>query len=124
MSWVDIGIDSRKSAQLLRENHPRSCVSRAYYAAFSVINERLFAHASPPPKYETHAHAKLPDLIEKHLFRKNSKLRNSLRTAIKRLYNARLVADYRSSRTVDRSVALGALRDAKAIFAMIGVNDA
>src|ERR1700731_4265084 len=106
MSWDDIGIDSRRGAQMLQEQHPRSCVSRAYYSAFSVLNNRLLPHEAPPPQYETHAHRRIPDLIDEHLFQADDRRRRSLRTTIRRLYNARLDADYRLTRTVDPSTAL------------------
>ena len=121
--WDEIGADSRKGAQLLRQKHPRSSVSRAYYAVFSVLNQRLLPYDVPAQGYETHAHRAIPDLIEEHLYAKDARRRRSLRTTIRRLYNARLEADYRLARTIDQTGALNALRDAKAIFEMLGVND-
>ena len=122
--WDEIGVDSRQGAQLLREKHPRGSVSRAYYAAFSVLNQRLLPREVPARGYETHAHRAIPDLIEEYLYAGDIRRRRSLRTTIRRLYNARLEADYRLARTVDEREALDALRDAKAIFEMLGVNDA
>jgi uncharacterized protein (UPF0332 family) len=124
MTWDDLGKSCRRAAQEVKEQHPRSCVSRAYYAAFTVLNERLLPHEAPPHNYETHAHRRLPDLIEEYLFPTDQRRRRSLRMTVRRLYNARLDADYRLSRTVDQAIALGALRDAKAIFQTLGVDDA
>lgn len=123
MRWDELGTNNRRAAQLLKSEHPRSCVSRAYYAAFSVVNERLLPHESPPENYETHAHRRMPDLIEEYLFPADARRRRSLRTTVRRLYNVRLDADYRRARTVDEAIALGSLRDAKAIFEMLGVDD-
>lgn len=123
MSWDDLGRNSRRAAQDLKERSPRSCVSRAYYAVFSVLNERLLPQEAPPQSYETHAHRRLPDLIEDHLLAQNPRGRRSLRTTVRRLYNARLDADYRLSRTVDDAIALSAFRDAKAVFQLLGVDD-
>jgi uncharacterized protein (UPF0332 family) len=124
MSWDDIGKNTRKAAQLLKDAHFRSCVSRSYYAAFSVLNQRLLRHERPARLYETHSHRRLPDLIEAHLLRRNPQTRRSLRTTVVRLYAARLDADYRLSRTIDQAVALNALRDAKSVFQALGVSDA
>ncbi len=123
MNWIDVGKNCRAAAQLLKERHPRSSVSRAYYAAFSALNDRLLAHSRPPLQYETHLHQQIPDLIEAHLMRGNSRARRALRTTVVRLYKARLDADYKLSRTVDESVALNALRDAKSIFRVLGLDN-
>ncbi|HEV8608267.1 MAG TPA: HEPN domain-containing protein [Tepidisphaeraceae bacterium] len=124
MTWDQIGRNTRKAAQLLKDADLRSCVSRSYYAAFSVLNQRLLRHERPPRLYETHSHRHIPDLIEVHLLPRNAQARRSLRTTVVRLYNARLDADYRLSRTVDQAVALNALRDVKSIFQVLGVSDA
>ena len=124
MTWDELGKSSRIAAQSLKQLHPRSCVSRAYYAAFSVLNERLLPLEAPPQGYETHAHRRIPDLIHAHLLLQDERGRRSLRTTARRLYNARLDADYRRSRTEDDAIALSALRDAKAIFEILGVGDA
>lgn len=101
----------------------RSGVSRAYYAAFSVLNQRLLRHEDPPGGYETHRHRRIPELIEQYLSPRNAKARRALRTTVVRLYKARLDADYKLTRTVDDAVALNALRDAKSIFRVLGVKD-
>jgi uncharacterized protein (UPF0332 family) len=124
MNWDALAVDSRKAAQKLKQEHPRSCVSRSYYAAFSAVNQRLLPHEAPQVRHETHMHRELPGLIERHLFPRDQKRRRVLRATIVRLYNARLDADYKRSRTVDRAIALGSLRDAKAVFEMLGVADA
>lgn len=120
MSWEDIGRNSREAAQLLKDGHARSSVSRSYYAAFCVLNERLLEHEDPPGRFETHAHQAIPNLIEKYLLPDSAKARRALRTTVVRLYKARLDADYRLTRTVNEPVVLGALRDAKAIFSVLG----
>jgi hypothetical protein len=62
-------------------------------------------------------------LIEEYLLQSNTTARRGLRTTISRLYKARLAADYKLTQTVDDSVTLGALRDAKSIFRILGVDD-
>ena len=124
LSWDEIGLNSRRAAQVLKDGHARSSVSRAYYSAFYVVNERLLRHASPPAHYETHRHQQIPDLIEAHLLKRNAKARRALRTTVVRLYKARLDADYKRRPTMNQAVALDALRDAKAIFNVLGVSDA
>src|SRR6266581_5777397 len=116
MTWDQIGRNTRKAAQLLKDAHFRSSVSRSYYAAFSVLHQRLLRHERPAHPYETHSHRRIPDLIEAYLLSRNPRARRSLRAAVVRMYVARLDADYRLSRTVDQGDALNALRDAKSVF--------
>jgi uncharacterized protein (UPF0332 family) len=123
MTWTEVGRNCRAAAQLLKEHHPRSSVSRAYYAAFSALNDRLLRHKGPPLRYETHLHQQIPDLIEAHLLKGSIKSRRALRTTIVRLYKARLEADYKLTRSIDDSVALNALRDAKSVFRVLGIDD-
>ena len=40
-TWFDLASDARKAANRLVELNPRSCLNRAYYAAFSKVNHSL-----------------------------------------------------------------------------------
>jgi uncharacterized protein (UPF0332 family) len=120
MTWNEIAVNSREAAQLSKQHHPRSCVSRAYYAAYSLVNQRLLPYEAPAAGFEGHAHAGISGLIRRYLFKKDQKRCAELRSTMHRLYLARLDADYRPSRTVDRSIALSALRDANVVFRMFG----
>ena len=40
-TWFDLAGDARKAANRLVEFNPRSCLNRAYYAAFSKVNHAL-----------------------------------------------------------------------------------
>ena len=40
-TWFDLASDARKAANRLVEFNPRSCLNRAYYAAFSKVNHAL-----------------------------------------------------------------------------------
>ena len=40
-TWFDLATDARRAANRLVELNPRSCLNRAYYAAFSKVNHAL-----------------------------------------------------------------------------------
>jgi len=40
-TWFDLASDARKAANRLVDQSPRSCLNRAYYAAFSKVNHAL-----------------------------------------------------------------------------------
>jgi len=40
-TWTNLSVDAFKACRVLRSRHVRSCVSRAYYAAYAAITLRL-----------------------------------------------------------------------------------
>lgn len=117
MDWDAIGRENLRAAQSLKgSKHWRSSVSRAYYAAFGVLNHILPRAEAPPAEHRTHRHRQLTGLVRRHLDRLTVSRNRSPRTTITRLYNARLAADYDERMSHDEKVALNALRGALAVF--------
>ena len=124
VTWSDIAKDNLKAAQVLaQQSHFRSCASRSYYAAFSAITFALGAHARSGRGHQTPAHQAVPGLIQKHLAGKLGlrKVKN-IQRVIRRLYNERLSADYRSGLTVDNQSARQSLRDAFSVCLELGIE--
>jgi uncharacterized protein (UPF0332 family) len=124
MSWKNAGMDAYKAARSLQKERPRSCVSRAYYAVYSIVTHELSRTkgVSFPPDREGPAHALLPKLIDK-LKRMDDKDRRDLKAVLRRLYAARLDADYDPFVTVDASVAWGVLMDANIVLKIFQLKD-
>ena len=122
MSWQDIGVENFHAGCLLVEKSQyRSAVSRFYYAAFSVLTHILEGEFSTEDGQETPNHKGLPKLIRNELNSVSEVTRREIITLIRRLYAARLDADYRH-RTTDRLTAQDARRDVAALFEALGVN--
>ena len=121
-SWKQISWDCLQAAQMLRDKHPRSCISRAYYAAFSA-GVWLYWRQQGKPKAgdrETPSHKALPGLIARGLPGRPGK---DARRELRYLYGARLVADYRTSAGIDPDSreAGKALQKAAAVMRLCGV---
>jgi hypothetical protein len=58
MTWLDLARDARKAASRLATENFRSCLSRAYYAAYSKMAHELVAVAAltMPPNREGPGH--------------------------------------------------------------------
>lgn len=93
--WTDMSRESfRAAAQLRRLKWRRSCVSRAYYAAFAAVTaevrkrERVFpgGYAHPP-------HKQMSRYIKRYLTHLPKRARRELATTVGRLYAARLDAE-------------------------------
>ena len=124
--WDDIARDNLKAAQLLADNHHfRSCANRAYYAAFSAVSFALRSQSPFGRGRETPAHYRLTSLIHDFFAKKLRPARlRDLKAKIRRLYNERINADYRSGLTLGESSARESRRDAHAICQELGVIDA
>jgi len=122
MTWNDLGRDSLGAARLVQLLHPRSSISRAYYAAHSVLAEALIGQGyTPPVGRQTPSHEAQPGLIRRHFAARGTRFVRELQAVIRRLYAARLDADYNRRVTIDPEVSRQAVRDAHAVFAMLGV---
>lgn len=124
--WDDIARDSLKAAQVLADgNHFRSCASRAYYAAFSAVSFALRSQAPFEKGRETPAHHRVTGLIHDYFATSLTPARlRDLKARIRRLYNERINADYKTGLTVDRLAAMDSRRDAFAVCRELGVIDA
>lgn len=106
-TWQEIGIDSfRAGRELIDNGRYRSSVSRFYYAAFSLLTHELSeSGADFGDDQETPNHKGLPKLI----------------AIIRRLYSARISADYQR-RTTDEVITRSMMRDAATLFRLLGVT--
>lgn len=123
-SWQLISFDSRKAAQrLLEAECYRSCVSRAYYAAYAAITSALIrqgialGHGGNNP-----GHAGLPIYVLNNLTRLPLTTRFEINKALRRLYRARAEADYVAAAMVDRLAAKKMLRDLNRVLQLLGAE--
>ena len=123
MEWSEIGRDSLRGARRSQNKHVRSAVSRAYYAVHAVLTGALVnAGYRPAGNRQTPPHNVQPNLIGVHLAGKGDAFVRDLRAIHRRLYRARLDADYNRRATMDSRVSLQALRDAHRAFQMLEVT--
>ncbi len=118
-NWLDVARDARKSASiLLTEDHYRSSVARAYYAAYSKIAHELVATAGlpMPPGREGPSHSRIRSLIETSMPNMAQAKRDKLSEMLGRLYTLRIDADYRPSIEVEGTEAREAISIMKTIF--------
>ncbi len=121
-TWREIGADNfRAGRELLDRKRYRSCVSRFYYAVFSVLTDELVeSGASFGDDQETPNHKALPKLIRLHLTLP-VRSKADVTATVRRLYAARISADYQH-RTTDEAVARAMMRDAAKVFRYFGVE--
>lgn len=115
--WYEIGNDARRAANRLVSDHYRSCLSRAYYAAYSKVTQEL--SIAPGVSFPVGREGpNLPGesgtggirrLIETSMPNMNKDKRVKLSELIGRLYTLRIVADDRPSVKVDSQDAREAL---------------
>ena len=125
-SWEELYEWNVASVAQLRGKKPgfadqrfyRSAVSRAYYAAYAAVTRRLVEAGTTFSKgWNNPEHSELPRLIQQQLAgRYSSSQLKEMAAAIRRLRSARIDADYRPQRLVDRDLALQASRDAGAVI--------
>ena len=125
--WRQTAIRTIATAKQLRngDDH-RSCVSRAYYAAYQATTAVCIAHGDAvnfPPGWNNPSHEQLPDLIVN-----NGNLsvttRRWVRKALRELRVYRETADYRMGITVDRGAAISAILIATSILERLETEDA
>lgn len=123
VTWQEIGRDNFRAARDLYDvGQYRSSASRSYYAAFSVVTHELnAAGARFGGPQETPTHQAVPKLMKQYLTLPGRQMITSI-AIIRRLYAARIAADYQR-RSTDGVAALDALRDAAAFFRYLGVDD-
>ncbi len=123
--WQAISFNSRKAAQRLLESECyRSSISRSYYAAYSAITSVLIrqgitlGHGGNNP-----GHAGLPVLVVNNLTFLPLTVRYDLNKALRRLYRARIDADYDPFVKVDEATALAMLRDLNFVYVLLDVKE-
>ncbi len=101
-SWFDLASDARKAANRLVSDHYRSCVARAYYAAYSKVTHALagapnitFAANREGPNHpgET-GNGGIRRLIKTSMPGMDQPRRVGLSDLIPRLYALQVFADY------------------------------
>jgi uncharacterized protein (UPF0332 family) len=125
-SWKNVSWDCLQAAQMLRDKHPRSSISRAYYAAFSAAVSLIWKNRGMPSagKRETPSHRDMPQLLEQLLRVNGVRIARECKTAMLVLYKDRLTADYqtRTGQSCDSDDAANALRRATFIMHYCGVS--
>jgi uncharacterized protein (UPF0332 family) len=123
MEWNEVALDSYRAAQELRKVRPRSCVSRAYYSAHAALTRALLRVGyQPPQRHQTPPHQQMARLIGEHLASLGPGKVRELRSSIRRLYAARLEADYVNTASIDGAIALGSVRDAASVLRALEVR--
>ncbi len=99
----------------MREGRYRSCVSRAYYAAYCAATHEIiqklttFSHG-----YKNPSHEKVPTYVQNNLTISQAK-KDAVSTLVNTLRLFREDADYRPQVLVDEQIARDCVRDATAI---------
>ena len=123
-TWLDLARDARKASYALVSENYRSCLSRAYYAAYSkVAHELVFiAGLTMPANREGPSHpgesgkGGIRRLIESSMPNMPKEKCLKLSELIGRLYTLRVAGDYQPSVKVDAADAREAISIMKTIF--------
>jgi len=122
--WRAISGNSRKAAQhLLEVECYRSSASRAYYAAYAAITSALvqqgitLGYGGNNP-----GHAGLPVYVLNNLTAFPMTSRFEINKALRRLYRARVEADYVAAAVVDRAAAKRSVRDLGRVLQLMGLE--
>lgn len=121
-TWQEIGTENFQAGrELLDKRRYRSSVSRFYYAAFSLLTHELnIAGVNFGDDQETPNHKGLPKLVRLHLPLSIKQKTESV-AIIRRLYSARISADYQR-RTTDEPITRSIMRDTAQLFRFLGVD--
>ena len=114
-TWNDLAIENTLAAnETFLNSRWRSCVSRAYYAAYSAVTKQLIDQGVTMPKTQQNPkHGMLPNLVTHNLRSLSHPARWQLADSITRLYKLRLMADYMPQVSVverDARIALGLMQ--------------
>lgn len=122
--WYELASDSRKAANEMVETRFRSCLSRAYYAAYSKVTNGLAAAPGVmfPQGREGPNHpgelgtGGIRRLIETSMPGMSQERRVKLSELVGSLYTLRLYADYRPSIDIDARDAREAISMMNTVF--------
>jgi hypothetical protein len=123
-TWHELAADARRAANRLVAENYRSCLSRAYYAAFSKVNHALVGvpGVNLPLTREGVNHpgesgtGGVRRWIESHMPGMDQPRRIKLSELIGRLYTLRISADYKPSIDVDARDAREAISIMNTVF--------
>lgn len=122
-TWSELSRESLKAAgAAMRSECYRSSVSRAYYAAYAAVAGALcqrslqFADDRLGP-----SHAQLGSMVCGNLSHLSQKQRREIARKLRFLYESRLDADYRPTRSVDLPAARNAMAYASFVAGRMGV---
>jgi uncharacterized protein (UPF0332 family) len=116
-TWNDLAQDNTLAANETFDTHRwRTCISRAYYAAYAAVTQELIAQGMTMPKAQPNPHhASLPKLVTHNLYTLKQPVRWQLADAIEKLYKLRIIADYIPQVNMeerDARIALGLMQQA------------
>jgi hypothetical protein len=121
--WLDLARDARHAANRLAGENYRSCLNRAYYAAYSKITQELVnVGVTFPEGREGPSHpgplggGGIRKLIETRMPNMTKEKRDKLSELVGRLYTLRISADYKPSISIDGRDAREALSIMTKIF--------
>jgi hypothetical protein len=129
-TWFTLAAAARRAASELVHDHPRGCVNRAYYAAYSKITFDLarqpgvaFPAGDEGPRHPGRTGTGgIRRLIEAHMMQMDAPKRQKLSELIGRLYTLRCVADYRPSMDLDARDAREAISIMNTVFDSFSAN--
>jgi uncharacterized protein (UPF0332 family) len=127
-TWRDVGIDNFRAAVSLYDMRSgrayRSCVSRFYYAVFSILTDELIrrnATTAFANNRGTPGHRQMLELIDVYFTHQTEVRRENLARYVGQLYRYRIQADYLVDR-IDKAAASDAYKAAERIFRWMGVK--
>jgi uncharacterized protein (UPF0332 family) len=124
-TWAELAIDACKAARRLRDDHPRSAVSRAYYAAYSGVTNELakdpgvtFSLGRSNPD-----HGRLLDYLQQSFAKRAlpTAMIDRVRRNLRDLRRERERADYKPDESVLAREAKECLRRAEQVLAELGL---
>ena len=123
-TWHEVAREARQAANELVATRYRSCLSRAYYAAYSKVTHDLSAatNVTFPPGREGPNHpgetgtGGIRRLIETSMPAMSPDRRRKLSELVGELYTLRLYADYRPSIDIDAADAREAISMMNTVF--------
>jgi uncharacterized protein (UPF0332 family) len=113
--WLGVATDNQTAAlRLARAGCHRSAVSRAYYAAYAAVHGLLLHFERSPGNKGTWTHTALPGELRTALAPVRDRLAQPpphYEDILQKAYNARRLADYNPSLTVDARTSDTAIRN-------------
>lgn len=106
--WRDMADESIKAGRELKQDCPRSAVSRFYYAAYQAGTALLlYRKQQPPETREAWSHADTPEMLKEHLLAtvKSKDKVVDLTERLRQLYKVRLNADYAGDAQTTQAIA-------------------
>ena len=123
--WLELARDAKNAANALVADHPRSCVSRTYYAAFSRVAHELvtIAQLTMQPGREGPSHTGRRNGIRRLVLTSMPNMtqpkRDRLSDLLGRLYTLRIDADYKPSIRVEGRDAREAVSIMRKVFDLV-----